>query len=46
MFIEGVLNGDRILNFMDSFDISCEQDRLIGKITFSYKVRIALSLEN
>ena len=38
--IEGVLNGDRILNFMDSFTVVSAADNLTAKVSFSYLVNI------
>ncbi|KAM3147889.1 hypothetical protein pb186bvf_000217 [Paramecium bursaria] len=37
MIIEGVLVGDRILNFQGSYKIICPKDKLQAIITFSYK---------
>jgi hypothetical protein len=38
MIIEGVLNGDRILNFMDECIITSPSDNLTARIVFSYQV--------
>ena len=43
--VEGVINGDRILNFMESFEISCPKENIYAKINFLFQVFFSLYYE-